>query len=113
MIAQIYTKTLNNDISSVLICNDKGGVYFSDAMDTPEITVLQRGVSYVKNNLNADKTELYVDELDHNEVMKDAYINYCKVNHCIGENPNPDMIKQCTMKLQQELRWNFTRGGRE
>lgn len=118
MIAQIYTKCLNDDITSILVAKDNQ-VYFQDVIDTPDLTGIQRGVSFVKNHLEVDTTEIYPDDkqkeiyrLKPDDLMKDAYINYCRVNHCIGENPNPDMVKQCTMKLQQEIRWNLTRGGK-
>lgn len=117
--AQIYTKCLNDDVTSILVA--KGNqVYFQDVIDTPELTGIQRGVSFVKNHLEVDVTEIYPDEkqkeiyrLNHEDLMKDAYINYCKVNHRIGENPNEKALTQCQNNLSAHLRWNFTRGGRE
>ena len=111
MIAQIYVKTAN-DITSILVSNDKGSVYFQDVIDTPEITGIHRAVSFVKHQLDADKTELYPDKEDAQKLMTDAYINYCKVNHVIGENPNEKALTQCKNNLSAHLRWNFTRGGR-
>lgn len=115
--AQIYTKCLNDDVTSILVA--KGNqVYFQDVIDAPELTGIQRGVSFVKNHLEVDAAEIYPDEkqkeykLNHDDLMKDAYINYCNVNHRIGENPNPEMIKECTRKLTEFLRWN-ERGGRD
>ena len=112
MIAQIYVKTINDDVTSILVSNDKGNIYFQDVIDTPELTGIQRGVSFVKHQLDTDKTEIYPDKLKGGQIMKDVYINWCKVKQCIGENPNPDMVKECQRKLQQAQRWN-TRGGRD
>jgi hypothetical protein len=111
MIAQIYVKT-HNDITSVLVSNDKGSVYFQDVIDTPEITGIHRAVSFVKHYIDFDKTEIYPDKLKGEEIMKDAYINYSKINHCIGENPNEKALTQCSNNLSAHLRWNFTRGGK-
>jgi len=112
MIAQIYVKS-QDDITSILVSNDKGSVYFQDVIDTPEITGIHRAVSFVKHQLPSDRTEIYPDKLKSEEIMKDAYINYCKVNHCIGENPNEKALTQCQNNLSAHLRWNLTRGGRE
>lgn len=112
MIAQIYTKCLNDDVTSILVA--KGNqVCFQDVIDTPELTGIQRGVSFVKHHLDTDKTEIYPDKLKGDQIMTDAYINYCKVNHVIGENPNEKALTQCQNNLSAHLRWNLTRGGRE
>ena len=111
MIAQIYVKTAN-DITSILVSNDKGSVYFQDVIDTPEITGIHRAVSFVKHQLPSERTELYPDKEDAQKLMTDAYINYCKINHVIGENPNEKALTQCKNNLSAHLRWN-TRGGRE
>lgn len=112
MIAQIYVKTAN-DITSILVSNDKGSVYFQDVIDTPEITGIHRAVSFIKHHLDTDKTEIYPDKLEPDYVMKDAYINYCKVNHVIGETPNEKALTLCQNNLSAHLRWNLIRGGRE
>ena len=108
--AQVYVKSSGDSTSVVVASGDK--LYFHDVLNVPEITGIQRGVSFVKNQLDADVTEIYPDKLEKYDILKDAYINYCNINPCIGEEPNKDMIKLCKMKLQQEKRWN-TRGGRE
>ena len=112
MIAQIYVKSLNDDITSMLVSNSKGTVYFQDTLDVPEITAIQRCASFVKHELNQDVTEIYPDKLKAEEVLKDAYINYCRINPVKGENPNEKALKQCETNLQIYNRWNM-RGGRE
>lgn len=112
MIAQIYVKTAN-DITSMLVSNDRGTIYFQDTLDVPEITAIQRCASFVKHQLQSEQTEIYPDKLKNEDIMPDAYINYCKVNHVIGENPNEKALTQCKNNLSAHLRWNLTRGGRE
>ena len=109
MIAQIYTAT-DGDNTSILVSNEKGNIYFSDVIETPEITGIQRGVSFVKHNIAFDKTEIYPDKLDHDEIMNDAYINFCKVKHSIGENPNKKALAQCKQILGIYKRWNIKGG---
>lgn len=106
MIAQIYTAT-DGENTSVLVSNEKGNVYFSDVLETPEITGIQRGVSFVKHNIVFDKTEIYPDKISSDEVMNDAYINFCKVKHSIGSEPNEKSIKQCKQILGIYKRWNI------
>jgi hypothetical protein len=110
MIAQIYTKT-NGDYTSILVTNEKAEVYFRDVLEIPELTGVQRGVSFVKHQLDVEKTELYPDKLKAEEQLKDIYINWCMVNAVAGENRNLEADKRCTMELQTFLRWN-TVGGR-
>lgn len=112
MIAQIYVKTLNDDITSMLVSNHRGTVYFQDTLDVPEITAIQRCASFVKHDLDSDITEIYPDKLKAEEVLKDAYINYCRINAVLGDNPNEKALKQCETNLNIYTRWN-TRGGRE
>lgn len=105
-VAQVYTSTDGTN-TSILVSNDNGDVYFSDVIDVPEITGIQRGVSFVKNNLDFDKTEIYPHKLDHETIMKDAYINYCRVNHTIGTEPNEKSVRQCKQILGIYKRWNI------
>lgn len=106
MIAQIYTAS-NDDNTSILVCNDKGNIYFTDILDVPEITGIQRGVSFVKHNIDFDKTEIYPDKLDSEYIMKDAYINYCKVKHSIGTRPIESAVQQCKQNLAIYNRWKM------
>lgn len=111
MIAQVHVKT-TDDLTSILVGNTEGTIYYYDVIDIPELAGIQKGVSFVKHQLRTSKVEIYPDKLDNDTIMKDAYINYCKLNHCIGENPHPELVKRCNMTLATYIRWN-TRGGRE
>ena len=104
MIAQIYVKS-NEDYTSMLVCNDKGTIYFQDVIDVPEITGIQRCVSFVKHHIDFDKTEIYPDKLGK-EVLDDVYINYCKVKAVWGENPCLSAQTECARNLNQKLRWD-------
>lgn len=104
MIAQIYVKS-NDDYTSMLVCNDKGIIYFQDVLDVPEITGIQRCVSFVKHHVNFDKTEIYPDKLD-NKVLDDAYIRYCKVKPEMGKNPIKKAQDECAKNLAIHLRWD-------
>lgn len=112
MIAQIYVKNAE-DFTAVLVTNNKGSIYFKDVLEVPELTGIQRGVSFVKHQLDADVTEIYPDKLNVDDVLKDVYINWCKINTVAGNNPNDDADKRCTMELQTFLRWNFEKKGNE
>lgn len=109
MIAQVYVKS-DEDNTALIVARDNT-VYFQDVIDVPEITGIQRAVSFVKHHLDVDKTEIYTDKLNVDEVLKDVYINYCKVNVCKGNNPNPKMVKAAESSLAVHNRWCF-RGGR-
>ena len=102
--AQVYVKS-SEDYTSVLVVKGKD-IYFRDVLEVPELTGIQRGVSFVKHQLKSEKTELYPDKLKAEEVLQDVYIKYCKVNAVKGENRNPDADKRCSMELQTFLRWN-------
>lgn len=108
MKAQIYVKS-TDDYTSVVVSNDKGSVYFRDVLEVPELTGIQRGVSFVKHQLDADSTEIFPDKLNADEVLKDTFINYCKVNAIAGTNRNETADKYCTTELQAFLRWHFTK----
>ena len=110
MIAQVYVKSLN-DVTSMLVTS-RGNVYFQDVLDVPEITGIQRCVSFVKHRLDADITEIYPDKLNPEDVLKDAYINWCNVNAVQGANPEEKHLKQCKTNLLIYNRWNLN-GGRE
>lgn len=111
MIAQIYVKS-NDDFTSMLVCNDKGTVYFQDVLDVPEITGIQRCASFVKHQLDADKTEIYPDKLGK-DILSDVYINYCKIKHCWGENPCLKAQKQCESNLSIKMRFGrFANNGK-
>lgn len=112
MIAQIYVKNAE-DFTAVLVTNNKGSIYFKDVLEVPELTGIQRGVSFVKHQLDADVTEIYPDKLNVDDVLKDAYINYCKVNAIKGEQRNEQADKRCTMELQTFLRWHLEKKGNE
>lgn len=102
MVAQIYVKC-NDDYTSMLVC--KGDViYFQDVLDAPEITGIQRCVSFVKHNLKAETTEIYPETLGA-EILNDAFIQYCQVNPKLGETPNPKMQKACQSRLNVYMRW--------
>lgn len=113
MIAQIYTKPdkpINEDYTSLIVA--KGGtVYFRKVMDTPELTAVQRGVSFVKHQLDVDATEIYAQNVKPEEIEKDVYINWCKVNAVAGTEPDDKLKRICESELQAFQRWN-TRGGR-
>lgn len=104
MIAQIYVKS-NEDYTSMLVCNDKGNIYFQDVLDVPEITGIQRCVSFVKHQLDADTTEIYPDKLN-SDILDDAYIKYCKVKPEMGKNPLKKAQDECTKNLAIHLRWD-------
>jgi len=108
MIAQIYVKS-TEDYTSMLVCNDKGNIYFQDVLDVPEITGIQRCVSFVKHQLDADTTEIYPDKLGK-EVLDDTYIHFCNINTVWGENPCEKAKKQCASNLAVKLRWLNTNG---
>ena len=110
MIAKIYVKS-QDDITSILVAS-KGNVYFHDVLDVPEITGIQRCVSFVKHQLDADITEIYPDKLKPEDVLKDAYINWCNVNAVQGTNPEEKHLKLCKTNLNVYNRWNLN-GGRE
>lgn len=107
MKAQIYVKS-DDDNTSIVVSDGKGNPYFHQVMPIPELTGIQRGVSFVKHNLDADVTEIYPDKLGK-EVLDDAYINYCKVNPVIGNKSMEKARKLCESKLAMYHRWN-TRG---
>ena len=110
MKAQIYVKT-DGDNTTVVVARDSN-IYFNDTMDIPELTGIQRGVSFVRHELAADVVEVFTDKLDYSEIEKDAYIRWCKVNIVKGETPNPVAQKTCETSLGVFNRWKF-RGGRE
>lgn len=105
MIAQIYTKTFG-DYTSVIVSNTEGIIYFHDVIEVPEITGIHRAVSYVKHNLGSDKTEIYPDKLEIDDVLKDVYVNYCKINASAGKTPNEKIANQCSNNLNTFIRWN-------
>ena len=92
MIAHIYVKT-NDKYVSMLVSNDKGNIYY---------------VSFVKHQLDYDKTEIYPDKLGK-EILEDDYISHCDINPEIGKNPNEYAQTQCINNLSIFLRWNFTK----
>ena len=100
-IAQVYVKRdEENDFTSIVVASN-GNCYFRDVLDVPEITGIQRGVSFVKHDLDADFTEIYPDKMDINEVLQDAYIRYCKVHPIAGKSPNKEMKELCGYELQR------------
>lgn len=116
MIAQIYVKN-EEDYTSIVVSNDKGTIYFEDVMEVPEITGIQRGASFVKHQLDSDRTEIYPDKLKKEEIEKDVYINYCKINAVIGDKLNESAKQRCVQNMQIHQRWNISklnkeRGGR-
>lgn len=106
MIAQIYVKN-EEDYTSIVVSNDRGTIYFKDVMEVPEITGIQRGASFVKHQLDSDKTEIYPDKLKKEEIEKDVYINYCKINAVVGANPNQNALQECVRNIQIHNRWNL------
>lgn len=106
MIAHIYTK-VSGDYTSILVSNDKGNVYFQDVMEVPELTGIQRGASFVKHQLDSERTEIYPDKLKKEEIEKDVYINYCKINAVVGANPNQEALQECVRNIQIYNRWNL------
>lgn len=104
MNAQIYVKS-NEDFTAIVVAN-QSTVYFRDTLEVPELTGIQRGVSFVKHHLLADATEIFPDKLNADDVLKDAYIRYCNVNAVKGMNPNAKALKSCATLLQTHLRWN-------
>lgn len=116
MIAQIYVKN-EEDYTSIVVSNDKGTIYFEDVMEVPEITGIQRGASFVKHQLDSDRTEIYPDKLKTKDIDNDVYINYCKINAVIGDRPNESARQRCIQNMQIHQRWNISklnkeRGGR-
>ena len=105
MIAQLYVKT-DGDNTSVIVAKH-GDIYFRNVLDVPEITGIQRGASFVKHHLDVDQTEIYPDKLDANDVLKDAYIRYCRIKAVKGTTPDEKLQKACTQELQIFNRWNF------
>lgn len=110
MIAQVYVKS-QEDVTSMVVAS-RGNVYFQDVLDVPEITGIQRCVSFVKHQLDADITEIYPDKLKPEDVLKDVYINWCKVNAVQGHNPEEKHLNLCKTNLNVYNRWNLN-GGRE
>lgn len=108
--AEIYTKSdKEQDYTSLVVAKGKN-IYFKDVLNTPEITAIQRGVSFVKHSLDVDITEIYPDKVKAEEIKKDVFINWCKVGAIIGERPNEYARNLCNSELQIHERWNFTRG---
>ena len=110
MIAQVYVKSDDDNTAIIVARGDT--IYFNQVLDVPEITGIQRGISFVKHELDADATEIYPDKLKIDDVLKDVYINYCQVGACKGENPNQKHIKACASALALVNRWK-TMGGRQ
>lgn len=113
--AQIYTvpdKPENEDYTSLLVVKGKT-VYFQDVMNTPELTAIQRGVSFVKHQLDVDATEIFSKKITAEQIAKDVYINWCKVNVVKGTEPDDEMLLKCSSEMQKFLRWNFNKGGKE
>ena len=110
MIAQVYVKS-DYDNTAIIVARGNN-VYFQEVLNVPEITGIQRGVSFVKHHLDVDKTEIYPDKLNVDDVLKDVYINYCRVNVCKGDNPNPKHLRACASCLAVFNRWQLT-GGRQ
>ena len=108
--AQIYTKPDKDEDYTSLIVAKGGTIYFKDVLNTPELTAVQRGVSFVKHQLDVDATEIY-SHLKPEEIEKDVYINWCKVNAVAGTEPDDKLKRICESELQAFQRWN-TRGGR-
>lgn len=110
MKAEIYTQSDKDQDYTSLIVAKGGTIYFKDVLNTPELTAVQRGVSFVKHQLDVDTTEIY-SNLTQEDIEKDVYINWCKVNAVVGTEPDEKMKKLCETELQIHNRWN-TRGGR-
>lgn len=106
MKAQIYTKTDGKD-TSVVVSNDKGNIYFQNVFDSSELTVIQRGVSFVKHQLDSDVTEIYPDKVSELDIMNDEYIIHSNIGAVIGANPNEKAQNQCVMNLQIHQRWDL------
>lgn len=104
MKAQIYTQSDKDQDYTSLIVAKGGTVYFKDVLNTPELTAVQRGVSFVKHQLDVDKTEIY-SHLKPEEIEKDVYINWCKVGAVIGTEPDEKMLNLCKSELQIHQRW--------
>lgn len=105
MTAQVYVKS-DEKYTSVLVSRGSN-VYYSNTFESSELSGIQRGVSFVKHNLDSDDTEIYPDKLDVHEVLKDEYISCCGKNPKEGKNPNNEMIRICNLALQQKNRWNI------
>lgn len=105
MKAQIYVKS-TDDYTAVVVSNDKGSIYFRDVIEVPELTGIQRGASFVKHQLDAETTEIFTDKLNADDVLKDVYINWCKINAIKGAKRNEQADQRCTMELQTFLQWN-------
>ena len=102
MKAQIYTQSDKDQDYTSLIVAKGGTVYFKDVLNTPELTAVQRGVSFVKHQLDVNTTEIY-SNLKPEEIEKDVYINWCKVNAVVGTEPDEEMQKLCEKNLIREL----------
>lgn len=107
MKAQIYTQSDKDQDYTSLIVAKGGTVYFKDVLNTPELTAVQRGVSFVKHQLDVDTTEIY-SHLKPEEIEKDVYINWCKVGACVGKEPDKKMLKLCETELKIRERWAVT-----
>lgn len=112
MIAQIYVKNVE-DYTSIVVSNDKGNIYFEEVMEVPELTGIQRGASFVKHQLDSDRTEIYPDKLKTKDIENDVYINYCKINAIIGDNPNEEAKKRCVQNMQIHQRWDLSKINQE
>jgi len=105
MIVQIYTKTDGMNTSILVARNNT--VYYKNVIDVSELTGIQRAVSFVRHELDADTTEIYPDKVDIKEVLKDEFVSHCGKNPVKGENPNEQMVKMCETDLQSHNRWNM------
>lgn len=101
--AQIYTKPDKDEDYTSLVVAKGGTVYFKDVINTPELTAIQRGVSFVKHQLDVDATEIYAQNVKPEEIKKDVYINWCKVNAIVGTEPDEKMQKLCETELSSTL----------
>lgn len=101
--AQIYTKPDKDEDYTSLVVAKNGTAYFKQVLNTPELTAIQRGVSFVKHQLDVDTTEIYACNVKPEEIEKDVYINWCKVNAQVGKEPDEKMQKLCETELQSEL----------
>ena len=109
MISQLYVKS-NDNLTSLIISNDKGNIYYHKVLDSTEFAVIQRGASFIKHELDSDIVEMYLDKVKFEEITNDNYIKWCNISFVKGENPNQEIINQCLSNLSIYQRWNMMKG---
>lgn len=111
-IAQIYTKTFNDKITSVVV-GANGRIYFQKVIDSPELTAIQRGVSFVRQYMDFYKTNIFPDKVNRERITQDEYIKRCSIKPHFDGEVDKNLLTTCNNLLSSYLRWNFIGKERE